>query len=362
MRNDTQIVLTLLTHDGENEPDVMGIVAASAALMLTGLPFEGPVGALRVGLDGDELVANAPIDPEGGEPALDLVVAGTREGVVMLEAGAQVVPDDTVVRAINWGQEQLQGLADMQLQLRDLAGKPAREVDIIKPSDELLQAVGERYGSRIRDAARVMDRAERQALLGAVAADAESELGDDHDAARIDDALHDVEAEAVRALILNEGIRPDGRDESSLRKLSARVGVLPRIHGTGLFQRGETQVLAVTTLGTPRDVQRIGLTDLEAMAQPKRFIHHYNMPPYASGETGRLGSPKRREVGHGALAERAIAPVLPDLKDFPYTMRVVSEVLSSNGSTSMASTCGSTLSLMDAGVPLKAPVAGISMA
>ncbi len=361
MRNDTQIVLTLLTHDGENEPDVMGIVAASAALMLTGLPFEGPVGALRVGLDGDELVANAPIDPEGGEPALDLVVAGTREGVVMLEAGAQVVPDDTVVRAINWGQEQLQGLVDIQLQLKELAGKPARDVDIIKPADELVEAVRERYGSRIQDAARVTDRAERKALLGAVTADAEAELGEDHEAARLDDALHDVEAEAVRALILNEGIRPDGRDESSLRKLSARVGVLPRIHGTGLFQRGETQVLAVTTLGTPRDVQRIGLTDLEAMAQPKRFIHHYNMPPYASGETGRLGSPKRREVGHGALAERAIAPVLPDLKDFPYTMRVVSEVLSSNGSTSMASTCGSTLSLMDAGVPLKAPVAGISI-
>ena len=361
MRNDTQIVLTLLTHDGENEPDVMGIVAASAALMLTGLPFEGPVGALRVGLDGDEFAANAPTDPEGGEPTLDLVVAGTREGVVMLEAGAQVVPDDTVVRAINWGQEQIQGLIDIQRQLKELAGKPAREVDIIKPADELVDAVRERYGSRIQDAARVMDRSERKALLGAVAADAEAELGDEHEAARIDDALHDVEAEAVRALILNEGIRPDGRDESSLRKLSARVGVLPRIHGTGLFQRGETQVLAVTTLGTPRDVQRIGLSDLEAMVQPKRYIHHYNMPPYASGETGRLGSPKRREVGHGALAERAIAPVLPDLKDFPYTIRVVSEVLSSNGSTSMASTCGSTLSLMDAGVPLKAPVAGISI-
>ena len=361
MRNDTQIVLTLLTHDGENEPDVMGIVAASAVVSLAGLPFDGPVGALRVGLDGDEFVVNAPADPEGAAPALDLIVAGTSQGVVMLEAGAQVVPDDTVVRAINWGQEQLQCLIDIQTQLKDLAGKPTREVNISKPAAELQEAVASGYGSRINDAVRVMDQAERKQQLGAIAEDAATALGEAHDAGAIGDAVHDVESEAVRALILNEGIRPDGRGESALRALSARVGVLPRIHGTGLFQRGETQVLSVTTLGTPRDVQRIGLTDLEAMAKPKRYFHHYNMPPFASGETGRLGSPRRREIGHGVLAERAIAPVLPDLADFPYTIRVVSEVLSSNGSTSMAATCGSSLSLMDAGVPLKAPVAGISI-
>ena len=217
MRNDTQIVLTLLTHDGENEPDVMGIVAASAVVTLAGLPFDGPVGALRVGLDGDDFVVNPPADLEGPAPALDLVVAGTGEGVVMLEAGAQVVADDTVVRAINWGQEQLQCLIDIQTQLKDLAGKPTREVTISKPAAELQEAIANGYGSRINDAVRLMDQAERKQQLGAIAEDAATALGEAHDAGAIGDAVHDVESEAVRALILNEGIRPDGRGESALR-------------------------------------------------------------------------------------------------------------------------------------------------
>ena len=361
MRNEVQIILTVLSHDGTAETDVIGTIAASAALMISGIPFEGPVGAVRVGLDDGEFTLNPTIE-ENASGDLDLVVSGTRDGVVMLEAGAREVDDDTMIRAIAWGQEQLQAAIDLQLELRDLVNPAPREVKIEKLDDSVLEAVNSRFGEAIAEAARITDRSARVEKLAAIEGEAEEAFDGEHDGGDIGEAFHDLESAYTRRAIVNEGIRPDGRPDDALRDLSADVGILPRTHGTGLFERGETQVLSIVTLGTQRDEQKIGLRDLEEeLAQPKRYMHHYNMPPFASGEAGRLGSPRRREIGHGALAERALLPVVPSYEDFPYSVRVVSEVLSSNGSTSMASTCGSTLALLDAGVPISASVAGISM-
>ncbi len=360
MRNEVQIILTVLSHDRTVETDVIGTIAASAALTISGIPFEGPVGAVRVGLRDGEFQLNPTIE-DNADPELDLVVSGTRQGVVMLEAGAREVDEDTMIRAIAWGQEQLQAAIELQVQLRGLVQPDPRE-PVIEALDPALHAdVEERFTDAVAEAARVTDRAERRDRLGAVRAQAVLELGGVHAADDIGEALDQLESAATRRAIVAEGIRPDGRPDDALRAMSSQVGVLPRPHGTGLFQRGETQVLSIVTLGTMRDEQRIGLRDMEELASPKRYMHHYNMPPFASGEAGRLGSPRRREIGHGALAERALVPVLPAAQDFPYAIRVVSEVLSSNGSTSMASTCGSTLALLDAGVPISASVAGISM-
>ncbi len=360
MRNEVQIILTVLSHDGTAETDVIGTIAASAALMISGIPFDGPVGAVRVGLDDGEFTLNPTIE-ENASGDLDLVVSGTRDGVVMLEAGAREVDDDTMIQAIAWGQEQLQAAIDLQLELRDLVNPTPREVKIEKLDDSVLEAVNSRFGEAIAEAARITDRSARVEKLAAIEGEAEEAFDGEHDGGDIGEAFHDLESAYTRRAIVNEGIRPDGRPDDALRDLSADVGILPRTHGTGLFERGETQVLSIVTLGTQRDEQKIGLRDLEELAQPKRYMHHYNMPPFASGEAGRLGSPRRREIGHGALAERALLPVVPSYEDFPYSVRVVSEVLSSNGSTSMASTCGSTLALLDAGVPISASVAGISM-
>jgi len=360
MRNDVQIVLTILSHDNENETDVLGVIAASAALTVSDVPFAGPVGVVRVGLRDGEFILNPTIAEQAESPELDLVVAGTRAGVVMIEAGAAQVDDATVVRAINWAQHQLQQTIELQLRLQEAAGRPKRAPTLESPDGSLLDSVRARYADALRQALHLTDREARKDRLSAVAAEAQTALGEQFDSTRIALALDSVQAELFRAMVLREGVRPDGRAQSEIRPLSAQVGLLPRTHGTGLFQRGETQVLAVVTLGTPRDAHRIGLDNL-GLLEPKRFMHHYNMPPFASGETGRLGAPRRREVGHGALGERALQAVIPSLEDFPYTIRVVSEVLSSNGSTSMAATCASTLALMDAGVPLVAPVAGISV-
>ncbi len=362
MRNEVQIILTVLSHDAENDPDVIGIVAASAALTISDIPFEGPVGAVRVGLRDGEFVVNPTIADQKSHQDLDLVVVGTRDGVVMLEAGAREVEDSLIVRAINWGQEQLQPLIGLQDQLREATGNvPKRAPAVVSGDPAARDALEARFGSQIREAVRITDRDQHNERMQAIESEAGETLGAEFESSAIGDGLHDIEKAAVREAILNDGLRPDGRGERQLRAISADVGILPRTHGTGLFQRGETQVLSVVTLGLPRDAQRIGLSDLESLVEPKTFMHHYNMPPFASGEAGRLGTPRRREVGHGVLVEKALTAVIPDMEAFPYIIRIVSEVLSSNGSTSMASACGSALALMDAGVPLKAPVAGISI-
>ncbi len=361
MRNEVQIILLLLAHDGSSPIDVLGTIGASAALAISGIPFDGPVGAVRVGLKDGEFELNPVSETLGERPELDLIVTGTRDGVVMLEAGADELPDQRMVEAIMWGQDQLQATIDLQERLRELTSKPAREPVILQVDQALIDRIDERFGSQIRDASRVTEGGARAERFSALRADIDAALGEQFESKAIGSAFHTVESKYVREAILVDGVRPDGRSEHDLRTVSAEVGVLPRTHGTGLFQRGETQVLSVVTLGTPRDEQRIGLSDLESLVTPKRYMHHYNMPPFASGEARRMGGPRRREIGHGILGERAVLPVLPDAEQFPYTIRVVSEVLSSNGSTSMASTCGSVLALMDAGVPIKAPVAGISI-
>jgi polyribonucleotide nucleotidyltransferase len=360
MRSEVQIILTVLAHDRAVETDVIGTIAASAALMISGIPFEGPVAAVRVGIKDGEFDLNPTIqDNVTGD--LDLVVAGTRDGVVMLEAGASEIDEDTMIQAIAWGQEQLQAAIDLQLKLRDLVQPEAREPVMEVRDPAVASAIEDKFGDVIGEAMRITDRSERGEQMRSIQDEAVEAFANQFEDGDVGDAFHDLEGAHARRAIVLENKRPDGRAEDEIRSLSADVGVLPRVHGTGLFQRGETQVLSVVTLGTVRDQQRIGLSDLEGLVEPKRYMHHYNMPPFASGEARRLGSPRRRETGHGALAERALLPVVPPVEDFPYAIRVVSEVLSSNGSTSQGSVCGSTLALLDAGVPLKAPVAGISI-
>ena len=360
MRSEVQIILTVLAHDHAVETDVIGTIAASAALMISGIPFEGPVAAVRVGLTDGEFSLNPTIQ-ENAEGDLDLVVAGTRDGVVMLEAGASEIDDDKMIQAITWGQEQLQAAIDLQLELRDLVKPEPREAIMELPDPAIAPAIEERFGDGIAEAMRITDRSERSERMHSIQDEAVEVFAEQYEAGDVGVAMHDLEGAYARRAIVIDNVRPDGRAEDEIRSLSADVGVLPRVHGTGLFQRGETQVLSVVTLGTMRDEQKIGLSDLEELVGPKRYMHHYNMPPFAAGEARRLGGPRRRETGHGALAERALLPVVPPQEEFPYAIRVVSEVLSSNGSTSQGSVCGSSLALLDAGVPLTAPVAGISI-
>ena len=360
MRSEVQIILTVLAHDRAVETDVIGTIAASAALMISGIPFEGPVAAVRVGITDGEFSLNPTIQ-ENAEGELDLVVAGTRDGVVMLEAGASEIDDDKMIQAITWGQEQLQAAIDLQFELRDLVKPEPREAIMELPDPAIAPAIEERFGDGIAEAMRITDRSERSERMHSIQDEAVEVFAEQYEAGDVGVAMHDLEGAYARRAIVIDNVRPDGRAEDEIRSLSADVGVLPRVHGTGLFQRGETQVLSVVTLGTMRDEQKIGLSDLEELVEPKRYMHHYNMPPFASGEARRLGGPRRREIGHGVLAERALLPVVPPVEEFPYAIRVVSEVLSSNGSTSQGSVCGSSLALLDAGVPLTAPVAGISI-
>ena len=304
MRSEVQIILTVLAHDHAVETDVIGTIAASAALMISGIPFEGPVAAVRVGLTDGEFSLNPTIQ-ENAEGDLDLVVAGTRDGVVMLEAGASEIDDDKMIQAITWGQEQLQAAIDLQLELRDLVKPEPREAIMELPDPAIAPAIEERFGDAIAEAMRVTDRSERSERMHSIQDEAVEVFAEQYEAGDVGVAMHDLEGAYARRAIVIDNVRPDGRAEDEIRSLSAEVGVLPRVHGTGLFQRGETQVLSVVTLGTMRDEQKIGLSDLEELVGPKRYMHHYNMPPFASGEARRLGGPRRRDTGHGALAERA---------------------------------------------------------
>ncbi len=357
-RNDVQIVITSLSADLENYLDILSIIGASAALTISDIPFLGPIGAVRVGYIGGKFVFN-PTAPEMEYSSLDLRLAGTQDAILMVETGADEVPEEVVLEAIRAGHQALQDSIRMQLEMQQQVGKPKRQLSEFQVTDEARQAVTEVVGNRlieILDGA--LSKEERNEALDALRATLDITLGEKVDPQVIAAAFEEQLKTEVRKRILSQGRRPDGRGPKDIRPIACEVGLSPRTHGSGLFTRGETQVLTIATLGTPREEQTLdGLTPEET----KRFMHHYNFPPYSVGEARPMRGAGRREIGHGALAERALAPVIPPETDFPYTIRLVSEVLSSNGSTSMASVCGSTLALMDAGVPIKAPVAGIAM-
>lgn len=357
LHNDVQIVVTVLSTDQENDPDILAVNGASAALTLSSIPFYGPIGAVRVGYIDGNLVLN-PTLPQLNDSLLDLVVVSTREAIVMVEAGAKEVSEEIVLEAIKFGHEANQEIIRFQENLRQVHGKHKMEVKTSETASEVLAAVSSEFGHRLTEAVGRTKRAERESAFEAVKQEAIEKLKETFSEADINAALEYQVKKAARASILEKKQHLDGRQPKEIRPIAGEVGFLPRTHGSGLFSRGLTQVLTITTLGSLRQEQLIDGLGLEAT---KRFMHHYNFPPFSNGEVKRLGSPGRREIGHGALAERALAPVIPSEDEFTYTIRLVSEVLSSNGSTSMASVCSSTLALMDAGVPIKAPVAGIAM-
>ncbi|HLJ69701.1 MAG TPA: polyribonucleotide nucleotidyltransferase [Roseiarcus sp.] len=360
-RCDTQVIVTVLSHDLENDPDVLALVAASAALTLSGIPFMGPIGAARVGHVGGQLKVNPTID-EMKESALDLVVAGTAEAVLMVESEAKELSEETMLQAVMDGHRAFQPVIEAIIRLAEKAAKEPREL-VVPDKSAVLNAVLEHGESELRAAYAITAKQERYAAVDAVKAKVMAALAPDEGEAKfskeeVAEAFHEAQAKVVRWNILDQKRRIDGRDLTTVRPILAQVGVLPRTHGSALFTRGETQALAVATLGTGEDEQYVD--SLEGTYK-ERFMLHYNFPPYSVGETGRMGSPGRREIGHGKLAWRAIHPMLPTAAEFPYTIRVVSEITESNGSSSMATVCGSSLALMDAGVPMKRPTAGIAM-
>ncbi|MBN1218857.1 MAG: polyribonucleotide nucleotidyltransferase [Anaerolineae bacterium] len=360
-RNEVQIIITALSSDGEKHLDILAINSASAALMISDIPWPGPVGAVRIGLRNEEFLVN-PSTSEMTNSDLDLRVAGTEDAILMVEAGASEVSEAKILEALRLAHAEIQDIIRVQKEMQAQVGKPKRELITIQPPQETVQKVMAWLdGGKLEQALSIQGgKEEREAAMNAVRDELVAHFEADETVTMPDvHAIYsDALKKAVRSRILNKGVRPDGRDTKTVRPIWCDVGILPRTHGSGLFTRGETQVLTITTLGTPRDEQRL---DTLGPKDFKRYIHHYNFPAFSTGETGRVGSPGRREIGHGALAERALLPMLPGTDVFPYTLRLVSEVMSSNGSTSMASVCGSTLSLMDAGVPIKAPVAGVAM-
>ncbi|WP_274423737.1 polyribonucleotide nucleotidyltransferase [Chelativorans sp. YIM 93263] len=361
-KNDTQIILTVLQHDLENDPDIVAMVATSAALTLSGVPFMGPIGAARVGYIGGDYVINPHID-EMDESQLDLVVAGTSDAVLMVESEAQQLSEDVMLGAVMHGHKHFQPVIDAIVKLAEVAAKEPREFlpeDLSELEGEMLKVVE----NDLREAYKITDKQERYAAVDAVKAkvketflpeDAEEHAWAPEQVATVFKAL---QAKIVRWNILDTGTRIDGRDLKTVRPINAEVGVFPRTHGSAVFTRGETQAMVVATLGTGEDEQFV---DALTGTYKESFLLHYNFPPYSVGETGRVGAPGRREIGHGKLAWRAIHPLLPGPDQFPYTIRVVSEITESNGSSSMATVCGTSLALMDAGVPISKPVAGIAM-
>ncbi|MBR0943783.1 MULTISPECIES: polyribonucleotide nucleotidyltransferase [Bradyrhizobium] len=360
-RNETQVIVTVLSHDMENDPDIVALVASSAALTLSGAPFKGPIGAARVGFANDEFILNPTLD-EMVDTQLDLVVAGTADAVLMVESEAKELNEDIMLGAVMFGHRHFQPVINAIIELAEKAAKEPREVTVIDNSaleKEMLGLVEQ----ELRAAYAIPVKQDRYAAVGKVKEKVIAHYFPEgqepkYDKLRVSGVFKELEAKIVRWNILDTGKRIDGRDSKTVRNIIAEVGVLPRAHGSALFTRGETQALVVTTLGTGEDEQYI---DALSGTYKETFLLHYNFPPYSVGETGRLGGTKRREIGHGKLAWRAIHPVLPPHHEFPYTTRVVSEITESNGSSSMASVCGASLALMDAGVPLKRPTAGIAM-
>ncbi|MDD2320285.1 MAG: polyribonucleotide nucleotidyltransferase [Geobacteraceae bacterium] len=357
--NETQIMATVVSADRDNDTGILSIIGASAALTVSDIPFMGPIAGVRVGRVDGNFICN-PTAEELEKSDIDIVVAGSKEAVMMVEGGANIVSEQVMLDAIFFGHEAIQPIIAAQEELQKIVGVPKREV--VAPSqDEALKArVAEVALENIKAAVKIKTKADRKNRLAAIKEETIAALQADFEGreAEIADFLSDLEYQLVRENVAKDGERIDGRDTKTIRKITSEVGLLPRAHGSALFTRGETQSLVAATLGTSVDEQRIDSLYGESK---KRFLLHYNFPPYSVGETSMRLAPGRREIGHGALAERALAKVLPSYDDFPYTIRIVSEILESNGSSSMASVCGGALSMMDAGIPLKAPVAGIAM-
>lgn len=356
-RNDIQVVSTVFVADQTNPYDVVSMVGASAALALSDIPFDGPIGAVRVGRDPDGGLILNPSYMEISEGDLDLVVAGTKDAITMVEAGANEVSEDVMVEALLAAHEAIKVQAEAIEKWAAEHGKPKQEV-AAPEENPLLSELRAQYYDRVKDGLINESRTERHQEINDLREAALEGKEDEEEISRIKDAFRTLEKEAFRDLYVNDRKRTDLRELKEIRPVTAEVSVLPRVHGTGLFTRGETQVLSSLALADLGLAQRLDTLEPQTT---KRYMHHYNFPPYSTGETGRIGSPRRREIGHGALAERALVPVLPDEETFPYALRIISDVLESNGSSSMASVCGSTLSLMDGGVPIKAPVAGVAM-
>ncbi len=361
--NEVQIVATVMSLDSDIDPDIVAIIGASAALAISGAPFQGPVGAARVGYKDGQYILN-PTRSQLLESALDLVVAGTESAVLMVESEAQELSEDVMLGAVVYGHEQMQAAIKAIKELAQAVGTAKWNWQAPVPNTALKSAVTELVRSGLVDAYKIQEKQARYTRIDELRATVVSKLAAKEggtgtwEEQAVLDAFSNVEKDIVRNSILQGNPRIDGRDTRTVRAIDIKVGILPRAHGSALFTRGETQALVVTTLGTERDAQTIDAIEGE---RKEPFMLHYNFPPYSVGETGRVGSPKRREIGHGRLAKRGVAPMLPAAGSFPYTIRVVSEITESNGSSSMASVCGSSLSMMDAGVPVKAPVAGIAM-
>jgi len=356
-RNDIQLIITVLSADQENDPDILAVIGGSAALSISPVPFNGPVSAVHVGYINGEMVLN-PTMAQLEDSQLDLVVASTREAIVMIEAGANEAPEDIVLKGIEFGHQANQPIIQLQEQLQKAVGQAKLEAPTSAVNPEALAAITPIVDEKLTKALTQPEKSQREHELSELKKELVEKLCESFPEGDISAAFDSKIRAAIRSNLLDKKQRIDGRGLTDVRPISCEVGLLPRTHGSALFTRGQTQVLTITTLGSVGKEQMLDGLGIE---DSKRFIHHYNFPPFSSGETKRVGSPGRREIGHGALAERAIEPILPKAEDFPYTIRLVSEVLSSSGSTSMASVCASSLSLMDAGIPTKAAVAGIAM-
>ena len=359
--NEVQVIGYLLSTDQVNEADVLMVNGASAAIMISDIPWNGPIGCVRLGQIDGEFVVN-PTNEQMYDSTLDLIYVGSEKEMMMIEGSADQIPEDRFVEALEFAHEAIQDIIEAQKKLAELCGKAKKEFDLVKAPDDVLAICREITGNRMEEAIFAASKQERQVAVDAVKEDAtaacQEKFGDDFDEDHVKMAFEVIQEEVYRENILEKGKRADGRGPADLREITCETGVLPRVHGSAIFTRGETQSLVLSTLGTSRDVQ--DLDGLTGGPTAKSFILHYNFPPFSVGEAGRFGFTGRREIGHGALAERSVLPVLPPEDEFPYAIRIVSEIMSSNGSTSMASVCGGSLALMDAGVPLAKHVAGIS--
>jgi len=364
MRNDVQVVCTVLSYDGENDPDVVAIIAASAALSISNIPWNGPVSAVRVGKVGEELILN-PINGELTDGSLDLLVSGTQDKINMIECASKEVPESEMIEAIKFAHEAIGKISEFVGQIQKEIGKEKSEPALVRGTEEFESKIKEMLLSEglaeaLYDKNKQVIEEKTKAIGEKISTFIKETYPNEVDKLKeiADIVSEEVSDEIVHQNILEKEMRPDGRKLDEIRHIECKVGILPRTHGTGLFTRGETQALTVTTLGAPGAEQIIDTMEVDTK---KRYIHYYNFPPYSVGEVRPMRGPGRREIGHGALAEKALVPVLPSKEEFPYTILLMSETLSSNGSSSMASTCGSTLSLMNAGVPIKRPVSGIAM-
>ena len=360
-KNEVQVIITVLSAQADIDPDIIAMIATSAALSISGIPFGGPIGSARVGFDADSGYLLNPTFDELVDSQLDMVVAGTEHAVLMVESAARELSEDQMLGAVLFAQQEMQVVIQAINELVAEMGKPRWDVEAAKSNDALIEALAGGFGGAVGDAYRVTDKMQRYERLSAIKAEAAAALTSEDggvSSEEVKEQFKQLESKIVRQRVLNGEPRIDGRDNQTVRPITVQTGVLPRTHGSALFTRGETQAMVVATLGSSRDAQ---LIDALEGSRKDPFMLHYNFPPYSVGEAGRVGFTSRREVGHGRLARRGVAAVLPDQEAFPYTIRIVSEITESNGSSSMASVCGASMAMMDAGVPIKAPVAGIAM-